>query len=200
MSPTCQKSIIFHFTLFPLQFVHFASFKETSQINGVDIAQTSVLGVAASNNEEFIAYGCRSMESSCTGLGCTFSDRNLSPTHSEKVVDPKIIKIAYSLSSINYQIGIEQFCSMVGPLPRCSLVRFRIDLNPLLRVPIQNVDSIKSLFVCSAPSKNYHSIILFIVVHCAVGSVWGDISFGFDFSPLHGNSVEGPDVVHITWI
>jgi hypothetical protein len=39
-----------------------------------------------------------------------------------------------------------------------------------------------------------------VVVHGAVGALGGDIAFGFDFYPLHGDGVEGPDVVHIAGV
>lgn len=140
------------------------------------------------------------MEPSSTGSSCIGRDRHFSPRHSEEIKDPEIVHIGDSLSTVNHQVWIEQLGSMIGTGPRSSLVAFRIDLHPLLGLPIEDVDCIESLFVCSTPSEEDESIVVFIIVHGAVGSMRGDISGRGDLVPLHGDSVEAPDVVHIVGV
>lgn len=67
-------------------------------------------------------------------------------------------------------------------------------------MPVEDVDSVKTLLVCSASSKDYETIIFFVVVHRAVGAVRRNVAFGLNLSPFHCDSVEGPKVVHVVGI
>ena len=89
---------------------------------------------------------------------------------------------------------------MICPFPGCRLVGLRLNLDPLLGLPIEYADGIEPLLVRSASAKDDDSIIISIVAHGAVGAMGGDIACGVYFLPLHGDGVEGPQVVHVVGV
>lgn len=89
---------------------------------------------------------------------------------------------------------------MVCALPRSSLVISWVYFNPLFRLPVQNIQSVESPFVRPSPSEHNDSIVLFVVVHGAVGAVRRYVAFGLDFRPLHSDCVEGPNVIHVAGV
>ena len=64
-------------------------------------------------------------------------------------------------------------------------------------MPIKNINAIKSFFVGSSSPENDDPVIMSVVVHGAVGPVRGRVSSRMHLLPLHGDGVEGPDVVHV---
>ena len=170
MTPSGQKSIILHFPFFPPQRLNWTSFKERSQVDRVDITETTVFGMASGDYEELIANFSWGVESSSTRTLHFWRDGNLSPSHAEEIEDPEVIQVTDSLSSINHQVWIEQFGSMVSPGPRCRLISFRTDLNPFLSFPVKQADGIESLLVWPSSSKQDQSIVVLIVVHGAIGT------------------------------
>lgn len=89
---------------------------------------------------------------------------------------------------------------MVRTCPGSSLILFGIDFYPLFRLPVENVNSVKTLLVCPSSTEDDEAIVFLVIVHRAVGAVGGDVSLGLDFSPFHGNGVKSPDVVHVVGI
>ena len=89
---------------------------------------------------------------------------------------------------------------MVCPFPRGRLIFFRIDLDPLFGVPIEDIDGIKALLVGSSPSEDDDMIVLRIIVHGAIGSLGRFISSSMYFFPLHSYRVVGPKVIHVVRI
>ena len=123
--------------------------------------------------------------------------RDLSPSHGEEIEDPKVIQVTDSFSPINHQVRIEQLSCMISSGPRCRLVRFGTDLNPLLSFPIKQADGIESLFVGTSSSKQDQSIVVLIVVHGAIRTQRGYISGCLHFIPFHGDGIEAPKIVHV---
>ena len=89
---------------------------------------------------------------------------------------------------------------MVGSCPECRFVGFRANLNPFFGLPIEKADGIEPLLVGPSPSEEDQLIVVFVVVHGAIGAVGGDVAGGGDFVPLHGDGVEGPEVVHVVGV
>lgn len=77
MAPSCQKGVVFHPALPPLQALHCALFDQGSQIDRVYVAEASVLAVAACYYEKLVAYPCRRMEPSRAWAGSARRGRDL---------------------------------------------------------------------------------------------------------------------------
>jgi len=86
---------------------------------------------------------------------------------------------------------------MVGSLPGSIFVLFGDNLDPLLGRPVENTDGVEPLLVGSSAAKYDNLLVFHIIVHGAVGPLSGNIAFSWDFSPLHGDRVEGPEIIHI---
>ncbi len=86
---------------------------------------------------------------------------------------------------------------MVSPFPRGRLIFFGVDFDPVLGVPIEDVDGVEALLVGPSSSEDDDLIVLGIVVHGAVGSLGGLVSSCLDLLPLHGYRVVGPQVIHV---
>lgn len=56
----------------------------------------------------------------------------------------------------------------------------------------------ESFFVWSSSTVKDDFVICLVVTHGAVGSMRRDVSSSLDLSPIHGESVEGPKVVHVS--
>jgi len=125
---------------------------------------------------------------------------DLSPTYSLEVEYPKVIEVCHALSTKDGEIGVLEFCGMVGAFPGCRLILFGIDLDPLLGGPVEDVDGIKSLFVGSSSSEYYDLVAMRVVVHGAVGAVGGFVAGGLHFFPAEGVGVVGPEVIHVVGI
>lgn len=140
------------------------------------------------------------MEPSSAGANSIAGDRYFRPGHREKVVDPQIVHICDSLSSVNDQVGVEQLRGMIGSGPRSRLIALGIDLDPLLGLPVEDVDGVKPLLVGPTSSEKDEPVVVLIVVHGAVRTMRGDVSGCGDFVPLHGDGVEGPEIIHVIGI
>ncbi len=137
------------------------------------------------------------MESSRAGLGLVLRDANFNPAQSDEAERPQVVEVGDSLSPMHYEVRVKKFGGVVCPFPRSCLVLFRLDFNPLFSSPVQNIDGIESLFIRSPAPKDHNPIILFIVVHGAIGPVGGHIALGLDFCPLHCDCIERPDIIHV---
>ena len=93
---------------------------------------------------------------------------DLSPTYSLEVEYPKVIEVCHALSTKDGEIGVLEFCGMVGAFPGCRLILFGIDLDPLLGGPVEDVDGIKSLFVGSSSSEEDELMIGGIIAESCV--------------------------------
>lgn len=200
MSPAGQKWWTFEFSLNPSQFFSWACLKEGSEIERVHIAETTVLPMASRHDEELVIDHARRMKPSCTrphGISVEF---DLSPSESLKVKYPKVIEVCHALSAKDSEIGVLEFCGMVGAFPGCSLILFGIYLYPLLGGPVEDVDRVESLFVGSASSEHYDLVAMRVIVHGAVRAMWGFVAGGYHFFPAEGVGVVGPEVVHIVGV
>lgn len=86
---------------------------------------------------------------------------------------------------------------MVGSFPWSYFILLWTDLNPLFSGPVENTDGIETLFVRSSTSKNYNLVVFWIIVHCTVRSLCGNVALCFDLSPFHGYRIECPHIVHV---
>ena len=89
---------------------------------------------------------------------------------------------------------------MICSLPRNWFIGFRHDLIPLFSSPIKDINTIKPLFVSSSTTKDDDSIIMLIITHGTVWSMRWNIASSVYLSPFHGDSIEGPNIVHIIGI
>lgn len=81
---------------------HRASFQQRSEIERVDITETSIFAVAASNHKELVADESGRVESTGAGFHCIFLEFYLAPTLTPEIENPQIVKIGNALSSKNY--------------------------------------------------------------------------------------------------
>lgn len=86
---------------------------------------------------------------------------------------------------------------MISTGPGCGLIRLRTVLSPFFIFPVENVDSVISEFICTSSSEDNKPIVITIIMHGAIRAMGRDVSGGLYFVPLHGDGVEGPDVIHI---
>ena len=105
------------------------------------------------------------MESAGTGFDCTERYGNLFPSHREEVEDPDIVKICNSFSSVDNQIRIKEFRSVVGPGPGSRLIGFGGYFDPLLSFPAEQVYAVESLLVGSASAEDHQLIVFLVIVH-----------------------------------
>ena len=89
---------------------------------------------------------------------------------------------------------------MVGPCPERRFVGFRANFNPFLGLPVEDADGVEPLLVGPSPSEEDQLIVVLIVVHGAVGPMRGDVPGCGHLVPLHGDGVEGPEVVHVVGV
>ena len=78
---------------------------------------------------------------------------------------------------------------MIGSFPWCCLVFFRVDLDPILGVPIKHIDGVESLFVGSSSSEDDDLVADRIIIHRAIRAMGGSISGGLNLLPFHGERV-----------
>ena len=156
--------------------------------------------MTSSDNKELISNFSWWMKSSSTWSNSILRNWYFNPVHCQEVEYPKIVHIAYSLSSIHYEIGIEQFRCVISSCPRSGFIGFGSNLYPFFGLPVEYINGIESLFVGSSSSEHHQLIIFFIIMHCAVGPVTRVITSSGDFCPFHGNRVERPDIIHVDGI
>jgi hypothetical protein len=140
------------------------------------------------------------VESSRTGLYPLLIRLNLSPPESQEVENPQIVQITHSLTSKQHQVWKFDLSNMVGPLPRCRLILFGSYFHPYLRLPIEQVNCVKPLFVGPSPSEDNDLLILAIVVHGAIRTRGRSAASGGDILPFFSVGVVRPDVVHVVGI
>ena len=156
--------------------------------------------MAASDDEELATDHAGRVKPPGTWLRIFRIDLNLVPTFGDEVKDPEIVHIGESLSSEDYEIGVIEFCDMVGPFPGCGLVLLGGDLSPDFGLPIEDTDGVESLFVGSSSSEDYHLIMCRVVVESAVGAMCGFLAGGVDFLPGLEGGVVGPEIVHVVGV
>ena len=86
---------------------------------------------------------------------------------------------------------------MVCAFPWSRLIRLGYYLHPLLCSPIKHVKRVESSLVCSTTPENHYALIDCIIAHGAIRAKGGDIPGREHFSPLHGNCIETPYVIHV---
>lgn len=171
---------------------HGSCFQEVSEVNRINIAETPILSITTCNDKKLISYFYRGMKAARGRSYRIFINWHLFPSQSDEVKDPQIVKVSDPLASEDNKIWIEEFSSMVSPLPRSSLVGLRVNFHPLLGPPVENANRVEPLLVRpSAPEDNY-PIIISIVAHGAVGALRGDIACCMKLLPFHCDGVEGP--------
>lgn len=126
-----------------------------------------------------------------------FIERNFSPTEGEEVEDPKIVEIADTLTPEHHKIRVKKLSSVIGPIPRSILIRFRQDFHPLFGGPIEDIDTVVPLLIGAASSEHDDAIIPLIITHRAIGALRGHVSSCRNFLPFHGDGVEGPQIIHV---
>lgn len=140
------------------------------------------------------------MEASGWRSNCIFFNGNFLPSETDEIEDPQIIQISDPLAPEDNEVGIEEFSCMICSFPRCWFIRLGVYFHPLFGLPVEDADGIKSFLVGSSPSKDNDPIIISIVAHGAVGTMWGDIACGVYLSPFHCDGIESPKVVHIVGV
>ena len=190
----------------PWQTFDFFAFDQRSQIDWVNIAQTTIFSVAPSNYVELVSNYCRRMESSCAGSWTVFINWNFSPAEGQEIENPQIVHISHSFSSVDNEIRVGELCCMVGSFPRGWFVlwvkrknTFGVNFDPLFGDPVEHVNCIESLLIGSSASKNDNSIIFRVIAHGAIRSLRWNVSSCFDFGPFHGGGVERPHIIHVYW-
>lgn len=118
MAPSGQECISLSGTFLPLQALDAACLQQVGEVNGVDVVEAPVFGVAASDDKKLVADGAGRVETPRAGPRGIFFYWNFSPCRSFKVVNPEVVEIGHTFSSEDSQIRVEQLGSMVGPLPR----------------------------------------------------------------------------------
>ena len=104
MSPPQNTRI---FPLFPRMPLDISRFNECCEIDGIDITDAPVLGMASSNNKELVSNDTRRVKSATTWSDGLFMNENLFPLESLKIENPQIIHIGDRLSTENNQVGID---------------------------------------------------------------------------------------------
>jgi hypothetical protein len=137
------------------------------------------------------------MESSCRRFRTILLNGHFSPAESIEVEDPKVIKVAYPLSSESHQVRVIKLCSVVGSFPWGKFIGFRKYFHPLFSAPIKNVDGIEAPLIRPSTSKYDNAVIALIVAHGAVGTVGWNVTTCLNFPPLHGNRIERPYIIHV---
>ena len=156
--------------------------------------------MTASDYKELVSYFRRRMKSSSTRPNCIFGNRHLSPIHCLKIENPQVIEVSNSFSAEDHEMRIEKFGRVVGALPGGRMILLGSEFRPLFRLPVEDIDGIESLFGRPTAAEDDDAIVSKIVIHGAVRAIRRCFSLSFDFSPLHSDGVEGPDVVHIVRI
>lgn len=86
---------------------------------------------------------------------------------------------------------------MVGTLPRCRLIASGSKFCPYFGCPVEDADSVKSLFVGSTSTEDHNRVGCWVK---AEGTVWPVRRFGASggyFSPNALGGMIGPEVVHV---
>ncbi len=156
--------------------------------------------MASSNNEELVVDHAGGVEAACTGTDHISFELDFSPTKSLEVEDPEVIQIGHTFSSEDGEVRILKFCGMIGAFPGSGLVLLGVDLDPLLSLPVEDVDRVEALFVGSSSSEDHDLVTMRVIVHGAVGAVRRFFASGLDFFPFKGVGVVGPEVVHVVGV
>ena len=156
--------------------------------------------MASGYNEELVIDNAGRVESTSTGSNCILIDNDLSPPFALEVENPEIVQISQPFATKNHHVRVCQLSNVIGAFPRGSFVLLGNYLSPYFGFPVEDTDSIESLFIGSSSTEDDDLVSGRVIVDGAVRTKRRSLSSGDDLLPGLLSGMISPEVVHVVGV